>query len=222
MDIPDFDVLGEGISDLFKDDTLKKNLWMAGYFIADFERNISLVSKPLVDLGFKEADMMNGEYQRRIHQEDFPTYKSLWDRVFKGWEDELYCEYRLSDPKGQWHWVLTHAIIVNRDESGAVVKIIGTDRNISSQKYAEGYIYDELLSAGKRGIPGDSEDLYDKAMKHLNQIVEFDYCEIHIFEKGKFETKFIFPNVFKNNEFDFSFVYYDLNPYKTSNIRVKS
>src|SRR6056297_3295160 len=129
---------------LLTDERARKALLEAGFFFGDLENDAGTTSMLLEQLGYEDAELRDGRYQRRIHPEDRPTYLALWNRVNEGWEDRLYCEYRLSDAAGEWHWIETDAVVVDRRADGSIGTIVGTDREISSRKKAEELLQTQL------------------------------------------------------------------------------
>lgn len=119
------------------EDSFSETLLQAGFFYADFRKNTGSTSGPLRDLGFEDSELRSGSYRERLHPEDRDTYEGLWQRVHNGWEDELYCEYRLRDAGGAWRWIETHAVVVDRRSDGTLGLIVGVDREITSRKNAE-------------------------------------------------------------------------------------
>jgi diguanylate cyclase (GGDEF)-like protein len=167
-------------------------LWKAGYFCGGFKEGVGILSKPLSDLGFTLEDMLSGSYKDHIHPDDRATYLALWNRVSSGQDDELYCEYRLSDKKKKWNWIETHAVIIERNKDNSVNKVVGTDKNITSRKYAESYIRRELMDTKRKLDLSESIRLmgthllshmelfenHESGLEQLRQIVSFDYCQI--------------------------------------------
>ncbi len=157
----------------------------AGFFYGDLAGDRGVTSRTLKQLGFTDQEMRSGSYQERIHPEDMPVYRALWDRVNEGWEDELYCEYRLRDRRGEWHWVATHAVVTERTASGGIGAVVGTDRSIQSRKQAEAYIrrkfeIAEALRQTTTVVASDVElrENFVLAIAQLRDILEFESGQI--------------------------------------------
>jgi diguanylate cyclase (GGDEF)-like protein/PAS domain S-box-containing protein len=178
---------------ILRDPDLAETFFRAGYFYADFDNDAGTTSRPLHKLGFTEEEMRSGDYRDCIHPEDLSTYRGLWNRVQDGWEDELYCEYRLSDRAGKWHWIQTHAVVVERSSGGEIRKIIGTDREITSRKNAEEYLHRQLYGQQQRYEVAESlrrvttlvaseaelSDSLSDGAAQLRTIVRFDRCDVY-------------------------------------------
>jgi len=162
----------------------------AGFFFSEINRGKGLTSRPLKKLGFTDEEMRSGQYQQRIHPEDRPVYHSLWKRVEEGWEEEFYCEYRLLDPKGNWHWISTHAVIIERSESGKIESLVGVDRSIQARKQAEEYTrrkfeIAESLRQTTTVVASNlelSENL-EFALRQLHTLLSFAFAQIIAFHQ---------------------------------------
>ncbi|MFW5688822.1 MAG: diguanylate cyclase [Spirochaetota bacterium] len=184
---------------ILADESLLDPIRKAGFFFGDLEHSVGTTSEPLKALGFADAELRDGSYQNRIHPEDRPTYLALWNRVNEGWEDRLYCEYRLCDLEGEWHWIETFAVVVDRRADGSIGRVVGTDRDISSRKTAEQFLEQRFHDAERRyevaeqlretstlvsSSPRLTENLR-LGVERLAAIVEFDRCEIYSIEDEK-------------------------------------
>ena len=190
--------------DFLNEPEFKKSLYNSGMFYVDYAQGSGLQSKLCNSLGYSFKDMSSREYQKRIHKDDLDMYLRLWNRFNTGQDDELYCEYRLIDKKGNWNWIQTHATVLSRDKEGSIKKIIGFDKNINKRKKAEKLIHNELVeerkknavskivfSAGKNVVENLelSENLFT-GLNKMKSILDFHYCAIYIC--GKEESNVIY------------------------------
>lgn len=192
---------------ILADREISKKLFDAGFFFGDLEGNYGFTSKPLRELGFSAEEMRSSGYQDRIHPDDRPVYLSLWERVSDGRDDELYCEYRLSDGEGRWHWIETHAVVVERQSDGSIGQIIGTDREITARKNAEEYLHREyrktqrkyeIAESLRRTSTLVSADLQlthslGYGVEQLSSIVSFDRCDVYAVEEGSKQRLLRYP-----------------------------
>lgn len=176
---------------------LARKLVDAGFFYGDLENDFGFTSKSLKEIGVTDHELRSGRYQERIHPEDRPVYDSLWRRVNDGWDDELYAEYRLSDQNGRWHWIETHAVVVDRREDGSIGQIVGTDRLISPRKNAEEYLKQQLrevqrkfeitesvIQAGTEVVTDlELNTSLDRGIERLSSIVRFDRCDVYTYDE---------------------------------------
>lgn len=165
----------------------------AGYFLGDLEGGVGFTSHTLTRLGFTDEEMRDGRYQERIHPEDQASYRQLWERVNEGWENELYCEYRVRDANGRWSWIQTHAVVISRCSDGSIGRVFGTDRDISSAKSAENFLRRQHLESRKRYEIAESlrktgtlvlsdlelTDSIAIALQRLRPIISFDWCDVY-------------------------------------------
>lgn len=182
-------------------------LFEAGFFAGDLAANVGTTSKTLRVLGLSDDEMRSGRYRERIHPDDLPTYKALWQRVNEGWEDELYTEYRIRDDRGCYHWIETHAVVTDRAADGSMGKIFGYDHNISSRKQAEALLQEQYqetrekyeLAESLRQVTAElSSDLdltksLSLAADSLSEMLPFDLCQIYAGENATCECLFSDP-----------------------------
>ena len=170
----------------------------AGFFFGDLENNVGTTSALLTQLGFEDDELRDGSYQLRIHPDDRATYLALFNRVNKGWEDRLYCEYRLLGSDGEYHWVETDAAVVDRRSDGSIGTIVGTDREISSRKKAEEVLQNQYHEAARRyeiaerlretsTLVSSNPKLIENlslSVERLASVVEFERCEVYSIDDG--------------------------------------
>ena len=189
------DLVLPGLSNLSETvDILHQN----GFFYTDYDADFGLPSKPLTELGFSYEDLSGGQYQKRIHPDDHPTYIRLWERFFSGKDKQLYCEYRLKSDAGSWSWLSTYAIGLRHDAEGKVRTIFGFDRIINSRKKTEQYLHQKIFEAEQKSkineiilsagsmVVSDlqmSENLH-KGLSQLQEVVEFHSCSVFINRAG--------------------------------------
>ncbi|MFP4151415.1 MAG: diguanylate cyclase [Alkalispirochaeta sp.] len=181
------------IASVLQDPRLRHRLFESGFFYGDLETDFGYTSKTLRRLGFSDREMRNGEYQKRIHPDDLPTYEALWQRVNEGWDDELHAEYRVCNSEGRWFWIETHAVVLSRRKDNTIGKIIGTDRDISARKEAERVLEQQVREALRHlevtgailqsgTLATEEETLIQKmqsAIEQLARIVEFERCDLY-------------------------------------------
>ena len=165
----------------------------AGYFFGDLEEDDGFTSRYLRDLGYADQDMRSGAYRDNIHPEDQDTYLALWRRVDEGWENELHCDYRLKDQRGNWRWIRTHAVVLSRRANGRIAKVFGTDRDISPEKRAEEYLREQFRETQRRYEVAESlrrtstlvvSDLelsssLAAALEQMKAILDFQRCDVY-------------------------------------------
>jgi PAS domain S-box-containing protein len=90
-------------------------------------------------LGYKEEEIGNGleEWDKRVHPDDKEqTYTDL-NNCLKG-ETEVYInEHRMLCKDGAYIWILDRGIVLERDDRGEPIRMVGTHSDITERKKAE-------------------------------------------------------------------------------------
>jgi PAS domain S-box-containing protein len=88
--------------------------------------------------GFTDDEIRNSpdESLSRIHPDDYDRVMAAVDDHFAGRTEFLEAEYRVKRKDGSYMWVLNRAQGL-RDESGEIVRISGSDTDITQRKLAE-------------------------------------------------------------------------------------
>lgn len=76
-------------------------------------------------------------YRNLVHPDDFVKAMKVVERCVKGEIDAYECEVRLKHKSGYWVWILDRGRVVEYDQKGAPVRMIGTHVDISKQKENE-------------------------------------------------------------------------------------
>jgi diguanylate cyclase (GGDEF)-like protein/PAS domain S-box-containing protein len=91
-----------------------------------------------------------------IHRDDVPDFKRRLRAVFKGEEALFNSEHRLRRKEGGWVWILERGRVLERDENGRAVRMIGTRSDMTERREAEEHIrwlaaHDVLTELPNRG-----------------------------------------------------------------------
>lgn len=99
--------------------------------------------------GLKDGDITNWSWERIIHPEDLLRNSEAWMSVLKtGTPHDIESRIRRAD--GAYRWHMTRQVAI-RDESGSIVRWIGTCTDVEDQKIAvERLARDSLLLASVR------------------------------------------------------------------------
>jgi two-component system cell cycle sensor histidine kinase/response regulator CckA len=89
-------------------------------------------------LGYADGSPPAGTlgWDRLRHPDDQGKVRQLAEELFAGRRDEYALEQRIRDAEGNYRWILSRGRCV-RDAEGRVVRIIGTNTDITEQKEAE-------------------------------------------------------------------------------------
>ena len=90
---------------------------MAGYEVDEFEHRLE-------------------EFEKRLHPDDHFLMDQA-KKYIKGEIDRFEVEFRFKKKNGDWLWIITHGIIVERDEKGTPTRFVGTHTDITDRKNAE-------------------------------------------------------------------------------------
>lgn len=91
-------------------------------------------------LGYTEATVASTEqdFLDLIHPDDLPTLTESLQAVHTPHHPGfVQVEYRIRSASGEWHWFLDRAKIVERNEQGLPVRIVGTATDISERRRVE-------------------------------------------------------------------------------------
>lgn len=99
----------------------------------------SVDGRSLRMLGYEEgeADTSLSAWGRLIHPDDIPRLQQAFSAHESGATQSFDCEFRARHRLGHWVWILTRARIIERDETGAPVRVAGTFLDITERKRAE-------------------------------------------------------------------------------------
>ncbi|MFE1743884.1 PAS domain-containing protein [Coleofasciculus sp. H7-2] len=90
-------------------------------------------------LGYEEEEIENnyGSWERLLHPEDMPKVMAVLKAYLEGATSIYEVEFRMLSKSGEWKWILAHGKVFERDESGAPLRMTGTNKDISDRKQAE-------------------------------------------------------------------------------------
>lgn len=106
----------------------------------DIVTGIVLYSKSWKEsLGFDEIEIGTGfkEWEKRIHPDDKVYMLELMRSYFDGKISSFHSEHRLLCKNGSYKWMHEKAMIVNRDENGRPLRMIGIHTDITERKQFE-------------------------------------------------------------------------------------
>jgi diguanylate cyclase (GGDEF)-like protein/PAS domain S-box-containing protein len=103
----------------------------AGYCLWDWDLRSSKFAmsqrgKQMLGLRDEEIGGDIGDWIERVHPDDRPVLRAELRKYLRGQLPDRPAEVRLRHKYGNWVWVLTRAMVTNRDEQGKVSNMIGT------------------------------------------------------------------------------------------------
>lgn len=90
-------------------------------------------------LGYAPAELRGhiSTWFNLVHVEDMPTIRNALQDHFEGKISYYQTEHRLKTKSGEWIWVQDRGKVVARDEKAEPLRIVGTKRDITSNKLSE-------------------------------------------------------------------------------------
>ena len=105
------------------------NLRTGETYNADFDR---LLGYPADQFGSQISDL-----ESFIHPDDFPRIRKAMVAHFKGRTMQYQVEYRMRHADGNWRWLQDQGRVVDWDDRGRAVRMIGTRRDITEERRAQ-------------------------------------------------------------------------------------
>ncbi|MCL2886397.1 MAG: response regulator [Betaproteobacteria bacterium] len=93
--------------------------------------------KRMLGYGAEQFDDSIGEWQQRVHPDDWRELQRRMAAQAGGRERYFQCECRLSTSDGQWRWFLLRGAVISRDEHGEPTRLLLLQRDISEIRAAE-------------------------------------------------------------------------------------
>jgi PAS domain S-box-containing protein len=106
-------------------------------------------------------------WENRIHPDDYPEVSKDLQEHFEGKTEYYENEHRLLTKEGEWMWFFDFGKVIERDESGNAVRMIGTLRIIDDVKKKEQQLIDtgnKLKASNQRfdmAMEASSDGIFD-------------------------------------------------------------
>lgn len=89
----------------------------------------------------EESVLTVAEFESLIHPEDAYQVKKRMASLITGPDDLYEDEFRVRGKDGGWHWFLSRATCIERDETGSAVRIIGTHIDMTERRKLEKFLH---------------------------------------------------------------------------------
>jgi PAS domain S-box-containing protein len=94
-----------------------------------------------LDPRWSELPATGAEWEKRIHPEDIEGTRAALRACLGGSVEAWFCEHRLRQPDGAWHWILNTGRVTERDGAGQPSRMLGVSMDREERNRLE-----ELLS----------------------------------------------------------------------------
>lgn len=132
-----------------REQRLRLSLWASNeiYWQYDLEKRELERTRVEPDRSDDLAVQVDLEHDHRIHGQDLPLVRERLREYVTGATQMFLSEHRVMGENGQWQWMRARGRAVGRDDSGRVVRIAGTARNVSAirEKERERHIANEVM-----------------------------------------------------------------------------
>lgn len=124
-------------------------------YIYDIKKQENIYSNKGVmeTLGYRQEDVVvfGDKFLKNVmHPEDFQRYTTQIVPKYQQLSDDEFIEheYRVEDKSGVWHWLSSLEKVFHRDDTGEVIEVFGSTRDITQRKRVEeGMIEHQRLNA---------------------------------------------------------------------------
>jgi PAS domain S-box-containing protein len=102
-------------------------------------------------LGHEHSDIAPhiSSWERLLNPDDEARVRSMLEAHFRGETPDYRCEHRLRSKNGGWTWVLGAGRVLERDASGAPLRMAGISLDISEAKELQSSLQDALSKANE-------------------------------------------------------------------------
>jgi len=106
-------------------------------------------------LGYAEHEFPNSyeAWYGIVHPQDIAETRARLRAHLNGDAEGYRIEYRIRRKDGEWLWVLTRGLVVERDKSGKPLRMVGTHTDISQRKQSEDLIWRQANFDALTGLP---------------------------------------------------------------------
>jgi PAS domain S-box-containing protein len=111
-----------------------------GYWDWNVETNSSFYSDRSINmLGYTADEFINhaDSWNEKVHPEDVNSYFEDMKNHLAGNNDIYYNQHRVLCKNGEYKWVLDRGKVVQRDDAGNPIRVIGTHQDIDHEKEKE-------------------------------------------------------------------------------------
>lgn len=122
-------------------------------------------------------------WHRLLHDEDREKSICHVEQAIKSGEDAFEIEFRLLCKDGSYKWISGRGQVVERDEHGAALRLIGTHEDISERKRNEDIQRTLFNISNAVNTTVNLDQLYEKIREYLGRIVDTTNCFLALYDE---------------------------------------
>jgi diguanylate cyclase (GGDEF)-like protein/PAS domain S-box-containing protein len=100
-----------------------------------------------------EVDAMPGGLDAVTHPDDLAAMREARQEHFAGRTPSYVNEHRVKTKSGDYKWVLSRGMVIERDAQGQPLRVVGTHTDITSRKQSEELVWAQANYDGLTGLP---------------------------------------------------------------------
>ncbi|CAM3285310.1 PAS domain-containing protein [Tsukamurella hominis] len=128
-------------------DTVGEGIW--DWDIASREVFYSPRWKSMLGYAEDEIGDTTLEWERRVHPDDLESALRAMNRHMRGETAEYSCEHRIRTKSGYYLWVRGRGRVIERAEDGAIVRIIGSQTDVTAEVIERRALQDAAEELGR-------------------------------------------------------------------------
>ncbi|MFZ6749175.1 sensor domain-containing protein [Undibacterium sp. Ren11W] len=149
---------------------------------------VEIFSKRLKEIyGYEEDEIadLSTELDRRTHPDDIEQMRRDRQAHFDGNTPIYTNEHRVQCKDGLWKWILTRGTVIERDDEGKPVRVVGTHTDISVRKHAEAAL-SQSEGRLRMALAASQQGLFDSNLQTGVTIVNAEYATMLGFDHANF------------------------------------
>lgn len=138
-----------------------------GLFDLDLQTGEIIVNAEYASmLGYEHADFheTNANCLARMHTDDRAAVELAFDAYIHGKSAEYRTEFRQQTKQGEWIWILSVGAIVETDQHGKALRMMGTHLDITEKKRTEAMIWQQANIDTLTGLP--NRRMFNDRLEH--------------------------------------------------------